>query len=79
MKGGVRFDPNAPGFVAIVHTWDNARGYGEPTEWRAPEVFPTEEAAMRYYKTSIRPSLERLTAQAAQEQDDATVVHRKLE
>jgi SEC-C motif len=50
MKGGVRFDPEAAGFMVIVHTWDNAAGHGEPTEWRTPEVFPTEEAAMQCYK-----------------------------
>jgi hypothetical protein len=53
-------------------------GHGDPTEWCAPEVFPTEEAAMRYYKTAIRPALARLMAHASR-QVDATVVHRKLE
>jgi hypothetical protein len=78
MKGGVRFDPEAAGFMVIVHTWDNAAGHGEPTEWRTPEVFPTEEAAMQCYKESIRPALSALMAQASG-QADATVVHRKLE
>ena len=78
MKGGVRFDPEALGFLVIVHTWDNAAGHGEPTEWRTPEVFPTEEAAMQCYKESIRPALSVLMAQASG-QADATVVHRKLE
>lgn len=78
MRGGVRFEPSTSGFLVIVHTWENVAGHGEPTEWRAPEVFPTEEAAMRYYKTSIRPTLARLMAHASR-QVDATVVHRKLE
>ena len=77
MKGGVRFDLEAAGFMVIVHTWDNAAGHGEPTEWRTPEVFPTEEAAMLCYKESIRPALSALIAQASG-QADATVVHRKL-
>ena len=79
MKGGVRCDPNAEGFIVMVHTWENAAGHGEPTEWRAPEVFPTEKAAMRYYTTTIRPALARLMAHVTQGQTDATVVHRKLE
>jgi hypothetical protein len=62
----VRFDPAINGFVAIVHIWDNVHAYGEPDEWRAPQVFPTEEAAMEYYKTSIRPALERLMAEMAE-------------
>ena len=77
MKGGIRCDPEAAGFMVIVHTWDNAAGHGEPTEWRTPEVFPTEEAAMQCYKESIRPALSALMTQASG-QADATVVHRKL-
>ena len=76
MKGGVRFDPHAAAFLVIVHTWGNVAGHGDPTEWCAPEVFPTEEAAMRYYKTAIRPALARLMAHASR-QVDATVVHRR--
>jgi len=79
MKGGVRCDPSAEGFIVMVNTWENAAGHGEPTEWRAPEVFPTEKAAMRYYTTTIRPALARLMAHVTQGQTDATVVHRKLE
>ena len=77
IKGGVRFDPAASGFMVIVHTWDHAAGHGEPTEWRTPEVFPTEETAMQCYKESIRPALSALMTQASG-QADATVVHRKL-
>ena len=65
-------------FLVIVHTWGNVAGHGDPTEWCAPEVFPTEEAAMRYYKTAIRPALARLMAHASR-RVDTTVVHRKLE
>ena len=79
MKGGVRFDPTVNGFVAIVHTWDNVHCYGEPEEWRSSEVFSTEEAAMQYYKTSIRPSLERMMAKMAKGQSGSTFTHRKLE
>jgi hypothetical protein len=79
MKGGVRFDPDVDGFVAIVHTWDNVHAYGEPEEWRTPQVFPTEEAAMEYHKTSIRPALERLMADIAGEKSGGKIIHRKLE
>ena len=56
------FGSNFPG---AAHTWSNVAGHGDPTEWCAPEVFPTEEAAMRYYKTAIRPALARLMAHAS--------------
>lgn len=79
MKGGVSFDPEANGFVAIVHKWDNVHCLGEPEEWRYPEVFPTEEAAMEYYKTSIRPSLEQFMAEMSNQHPDQTFIHRKLE
>jgi len=77
MKGGVRYDPSVGGFVAIVHTWDNVLCAGEPQEWRSPQVFPTEEAAMQYYKTNIRPVLEQMTSQLAKSRKD--VIHRKVE
>jgi hypothetical protein len=79
MKGGVSFDPEANGFVAIVHKWDNVHCLGEPEEWRYPKVFPTEEAAMEYYKTSIRPSLEQFMAEMSNQHPDQTFIHRKLE
>jgi len=79
MKGGIRFDPAVNGFVAIVHTWDNVHCRGEPEEWRSLEVFSKEEAAMQYYKTSIRPSLERMMAEMAKGHADGTFIHRKLE
>jgi hypothetical protein len=77
MKGGVRFDPEIGGFVAIVHTWDNVHCRGEPEEWRSTEVFATEYAAMRYYKTSIRPALKKMMAEARQ--SGIKSVYRKLE
>jgi hypothetical protein len=79
MKGGVRANPTGEGFIAIVHTWDNIEGRGEPNEWRSSEVFPTEEAAMQYYKTSIRPGLEQLVAKMAKETPRTKAIHRKLE
>jgi hypothetical protein len=79
MKCGVRFDPAVNGFVAIVHTWDNVYAYGEPKEWRTPQVFPTEEEAMAYYKTSIRPALERLMADIGREKSGGKIIRRKLE
>ncbi len=78
MRGGVRYDPAVNGFVAIVHTWDNVLGAGQPDEeWRAPEVFPTEDAAMDYYKTHIRPALEKMAADASK--SSVKAIHRKLE
>ena len=50
MKGGVAAVSDSGGFVAIVHSWDNEDCLGEPAEWVCPKVFPTESAAMRYYK-----------------------------
>jgi hypothetical protein len=79
MKGGVRSDPAVNGFVAIVHTWDNVYAVGEPEEWRAPQVFSTEEEAMEYYKTAIRPALERLMAEMARGESGGKIVRRRLE
>src|ERR1051326_8177566 len=60
MKGGVSFDPAANAYRAIVHSWDNGEGIGEPREWQSVQTFASEDAAMTFYKTSIRPGLERL-------------------
>jgi hypothetical protein len=79
MKGGVMFEPQLRGYIAIVHSWDNAECRGEPTEWRDPKVFTTEDAAMRYYKSSIRPSLERLMAQLKKDRGSVSTVVRRLE
>jgi hypothetical protein len=79
MKGGVRFDSEVKGFVAIVHTWDNAYCIGEPKEWCYPKVYATEDEAMQYYKTTIRPALERMMTKMAEEQQGGKLVYRKLE
>ena len=79
MKGGVRFDPTADGFIAIVHTWDNVFCNGEPEEWCAPQVFQTEDAAMQYYKRSIRPTLEKMMSEIHASKESSKVVYRKLE
>jgi hypothetical protein len=77
MKGGVLYDPVLKGFVAIVHSWDNVLCVGEPKEWQTPQVFPTEEAAMNYYKTNLRPELEKLMSKVGK--SSTSVLHRKLE
>ena len=77
MKGGVLYDPSLKGFVAIVHSWDNVLCAGEPQEWRTTQVFPTEEAALQYYKTNIRPKLEKMTSQMGK--SSTKILHRKLE
>ena len=77
MKGGVRYDPAVHGFVAIIHSWDNVACLGEPQEWRTPQVFPTEDAAMQYYKTNLRPALEQITAEMAK--TSTKVIRRRLE
>lgn len=79
MKGGVRFDEQNDGYVAIVHTWDNVYCKGEPTEWRSPKIFPTEEEAMKYYKLSIRPDMQRMMSKIENDLSDGTLIHRKLE
>jgi hypothetical protein len=79
MKGGVSFDPAANAFRAIVHSWDNAECMGEPEEWRSHETFLSEDAAMTFYKTTIRPGLERLMAEASRKMKGSTFMHRRLE
>ncbi|MGH7972149.1 MAG: hypothetical protein ACREIC_25830, partial [Limisphaerales bacterium] len=79
MKGGVSFDPVANGYRAIVHSWDNAECVGEPQEWRSAETFESEDAAMAFYKTSIRPGLERLMSEASRKVKDGTFTYRRLE
>jgi len=78
MKGGVAYDPAEDRFVAIVHSWDNAECFGEPLEWRSSKLFRTENAAMRFYKKSIRPSLKRKMKEASK-QPGLTLGHRKIE
>jgi hypothetical protein len=79
MKGGVRFENALNGYIAIVHTWENTTCDGEPAEWCSPKVFPTEEEAMRYYKSYIRPELQRLMSKIQNELSDGTFIHRELE
>ncbi|MDY7079736.1 MAG: hypothetical protein SXV54_22855 [Chloroflexota bacterium] len=79
MKGGVGFDPAVNGFVVIVHVWGNISCHGEPEEWRYPEVFPTEDVAMRYYKKHIRPSLKQMMAETAKEHPGREFTYRELE
>jgi len=79
MKGGVLYDPQEGGFVVIVHTWDNIAGRGMPEEWRGPDVFPTEEAAMRYYKAHLRPALKQMMADTAGRDPGLSFRHRELE
>jgi hypothetical protein len=79
MKGGVLFDSQANGFIVIVHQWDNPDCRGEPEEWRYPEVFPTEEAALHYYKTSIRPALKQMMTETAGKLPGSGFIHRELE
>jgi len=77
MKGGILDDPVLKGFFAIIHSWDNLLGTDKPQKWRTPQVFPTEETAMQYYKTNIRPEGEKLLAEMGKSGQKS--LHRKLE
>jgi hypothetical protein len=79
MKGGVCFDPDDQGFLVIVHIWDNTACQGDPDEWRAPQVFSSEDDAMQYYKASIRPVLERMMSEITEKRSGGFSLHRKLE
>jgi hypothetical protein len=79
MKGGVAFNPDSNGFVAIVHSWDNVDCLGEPSEWISSKVFPTENAAMRYYKKAVRPALKKAMRKASRMSGIDSVEHRELE
>ena len=79
MKGGVAYDPDVQGFIVIVHIWDNVACHGEPDQWRGSDVFSTEEAAMQYYTTVIRPALQRKMREMEQHHTGMFSVHRKLE
>lgn len=79
MKSGVRYDPEADGFYAIVHTWDNIHCLGEPKEWFYPEVFQTEDEALRYYKTYIRPGVQKMIADIESKSSSGTFFHQELE
>ena len=79
MKGGTSFDPILNAYHVIVHTWDNLECTGEPREWVSNEVFDTEGEAMDFYKSSIRPGLEKLMREATRDHKDATMSIRRLE
>lgn len=79
MKGGIRSNPDGPGYIAIVHVWDNVQARGAPDEWRFGEVFATDEEAMTFYLNNIRPELERLIKKLAQENAGSGAMHRRLE
>jgi len=67
MKGGVAYDPEDEVYRAVVHSWGNAECEGEPSEWLSAESFESEDAAMSFYKGSIRPKLERLMREASRQ------------
>ena len=79
MRGGVSFDPAANAYRAIVHSWDNAECIGEPQEWRSAETFASGEAAMGFYKTSIRPGLERKMPASMATNRGAVIGHHAIE
>jgi SEC-C motif len=79
MKGGVGFDPAANAYRAIVHSWNNAECIGAPREWQTAETFESEDAAMAFYKATIRPRLERLMDEASRKVKDGTSMRRRLE
>ena len=79
MKGGTSFDPILNAYHAIVHTWDNVECTGEPEEWVSKEVFNTEDKAMDFYKSRIRPGLEKLMREATRDHKDSTMSIRRLE
>lgn len=79
MKGGVAYAPDVQGFIVIVHIWDNIACEGEPDEWRGQDVFPTEDEAMQYYTTVIRPALERMMKDMEQQHAGMFSRHQRLE
>jgi hypothetical protein len=79
MKGGTSFDPILNAYHAIVHTWDNVECRGEPKEWISNEAFDTEGQAMDFYKSSIRPGLEKLMREATRGHRGAATSIRRIE
>jgi len=79
MKGGTSFDPILNAYRAIVHTWDNVECKGEPHEWASNEVFDTEDEAMDFYKSTIRPGLDKLMREATRDLKGVTTSTRRLE
>jgi hypothetical protein len=64
---------------SFIRSWDNAQCIGESQEWQSAETFTSEDAAMNHYRTSIRPGLKRVMAQAVREVKNGTMMHRRLE
>jgi len=79
LKGGVKYDSEARGFVPIVHVWDNPYCHGEPREYQAREVFASEDEAMAHYKQHIRPRLKEWMAEMEKRSTDGTFISRELE
>ena len=79
MKGGVTFDPESDGYIAIVHSWNNAECGGTPQEWRDPDIFQTEDEAMNHYKKDIRPKIEELMNKLLSKNLLASVSQNKIE
>jgi hypothetical protein len=77
MKGGVAFDVERDGFVAIVHSWDNVDCLGAPAEWQSERVFSTEDKAMQYYRRKVRPLLKKALRKA--KRDGIHVEERQIE
>ena len=79
MKGGVKLIPDGNDYAAVVHTWDNLDCKGEPKEWVSSDTFSTEDEAMEYYKTHIRPSLSQMMSDIQESNTDMKLSHTKLE
>jgi hypothetical protein len=79
VKGGVASNPAGAGYFAIIHAWDNVDCKGEPQEWRTPMTFPTEEKAMAYYKTTLRPALVEFMEHLSSGQAGIAVKRKQLE
>ncbi len=79
MKGGVCLIPDKEAYAAVVHTWDNVDCEGKPKEWISSESFLTEDEAMEYYKTYIRPSLSQMMNDIQKNKSGIKFSHNKLE
>ena len=79
MKGGVAYDPERQRWIVIVHIWDNIACDGEPDEWQGADVFDTEDAAMQFYTTIIRPALEGKMKEMEKQHAGMSSMHRRME
>lgn len=79
MQGGIVFDTDTKAFRAVVHSWNNSECFGKQQEWLSTEIFPTDDEAMNFYKTKLRPGLERLMAEASRKSTEIVVTHCRLE